>query len=243
MKCCVVIPARMASVRFPGKPLCDLMGKPMIQWVVEAALRAEVGDRIVVATPDDEIMDACEKFGAEAVRTSISHPSGTDRIAEVAESIVAEIYLNIQGDEPLLPASSIRACVSPLLEDPTVPMGSLWSTCAEEDFENPAVVKTVTDLVGNALYFSRHCIPYPRNARQGPVKRHVGLYAYRREVVQAFAGWPQTPLEMTEGLEQLRFMENGVPIRLSKGIGAEIGVDTPEQAEQVRKILASTHGQ
>lgn len=238
MKCLVVIPARMASIRFPGKPLVDLLGKPMIQWVVEAVRQADVSERIVVATPDAEIVEACEGIGTEAILTRLEHPSGTDRIAEVSEKIEAEIYLNVQGDEPLLPSDSIRACVAPLLADSRVPMGSLWSMCDESDYDNPAVVKTVTDLQGNALYFSRHCIPYPRNPRTAAVKRHVGLYAYRREVVQAFATWSQTPLELAEGLEQLRFMEHGVPIRLSQGLGTEMGVDTPEQAEQVRAILA-----
>ena len=238
MKCCVVIPARMASTRFPGKPLCDLGGKPMVQWVVEAALRAEIGERVVVATPDAEIIEACRERDIDVVLTSIDHPSGTDRIAEVARTIPAEIYVNVQGDEPLIPVDTIRACAAPLLEDSRVEMGSVWSECDPADYENPAVVKCVTDLNGYTLYFSRHCIPFPRNPRTDPVKRHVGIYAYRREVLERYSGWAQTPLELAESLEQLRFLENGVRIMMSEGAGAEVGVDTPEQADQVRKRIA-----
>ncbi|AIE87069.1 cytidylyltransferase [Fimbriimonas ginsengisoli Gsoil 348] len=227
----------MASTRFPGKPLVDLMGKPMVQWVVEAARRAEIAERVVVATPDREIADACSAFGAEAVMTRLDHPTGTDRIAEVSERLEADVYVNVQGDEPLIRPESIRACAQPLVADSSIPMGSVYSDCSEEEAENPAVVKVVTDLAGFALYFSRHAIPYPRAVRSTPVKKHVGIYAYRREVVQAFSRWPQSPLEMAESLEQLRFMENGVRIRMSEGAGSELAVDTPEQAEEVRRVL------
>lgn len=238
MRCCIVIPARMGSTRFPGKPLVDLMGKPMVQWVVEAAHRAEIADRVIVATPDEEILTACATFGAEAMRTRSDHPTGTDRIAELSESVEADVYVNVQGDEPLIRPESIRACATPLLEDASIPMGSVFSVCPEEEADNPAVVKVVTDLAGFALYFSRHAVPFPRNPRVGALKKHVGIYAYRREVVQAFAGWDQTPLELTESLEQLRFLEHGVRIRMSEGAGSELAVDTPEQAEEVRAILA-----
>jgi 3-deoxy-manno-octulosonate cytidylyltransferase (CMP-KDO synthetase) len=229
----------MGSTRFPGKPLVDLMGKPMVQWVVEAARRAEVADRVVVATPDEEIFEACRAFGAEAVMTRNDHPTGTDRIAEVSEHLPAEVYVNVQGDEPLIRPESIRACAAPLLGDPAIPMGSVYSECPAEEAENPAVVKVVTDLQGFALYFSRFAIPFPRTERPAPLKKHVGIYAYRREVVQAFSRWPQSPLERAESLEQLRFMENGVRIRMSEGAGSELAVDTPEQAEEVRRLLAS----
>jgi len=237
MRCCIVIPARMGSTRFPGKPLCDLLGKPMVQWVTEAAGQAGIADRIVVATPDQEILEACKTFGAEAVLTSASHPTGTDRIAEVSRSIDADVYVNVQGDEPLIQPASIAACAGPLLEDSLIKMGSVFSECNESEYDDPSVVKVVTDLNGFALYFSRFPIPFPRNARPSPVKKHVGIYAYKREVVQAFAGWPQSPLEISESLEQLRFMENGVRIKMSAGAGSELAVDTPEQAEQVRDIL------
>ena len=235
----IVVPARMASTRFPGKPLCDLLGKPMIQWVVEACHRSGVTDRVVVATPDSEIVQACREFGAEAILTRNDHPSGTDRIAEVAEREKADFYINVQGDEPLIDPATIAACARPLIEHPGVVMASVCAPCPDRELENPAVVKVVTDLHGDALYFSRFPIPYPRTPRSRPAKKHVGIYAYRREAVLAFAGWPVTPLEATESLEQLRFLENGVRIRMTEGSGTPVAVDTPEQAELVRELLGS----
>lgn len=236
MRCAIVIPARMGSTRFPGKPLVDLMGKPMMQWVVERAQAAGIADRILVATPDDEILHACEAFGAEAVRTRADHPSGTDRLAEIAETLDAEVFVNVQGDEPLIRPETIRAAAAPLLADANVKVGSVWSPCPEEEIDNPAVVKVVTDLNGNALYFSRHAIPFPRGSREA-VKKHVGIYAYRREVLLEYATWSVTPLETAESLEQLRFLEHGFRIRMSEGAGSELAVDTPEQAEEVRRLL------
>jgi 3-deoxy-manno-octulosonate cytidylyltransferase (CMP-KDO synthetase) len=235
----IVIPARMASTRFPGKPLCDLMGKPMVRWVYEAAVNAGVGDQVVVATPDQEIIDRCRSFGADAVLTRMDHPSGTDRIAEVASQYPADVYVNVQGDEPLINPDSIRACARPLLEDSSIQVGSIYSECPENELDNPAVVKVVVDQQDFALYFSRHAIPFPRNPRAEPVKKHIGIYAYRREAVQAFATWKPTPLERTESLEQLRFLEHGYRMVMSEGAGSELAVDTPEQAEQVRAILAA----
>jgi len=232
----------MGSTRFPGKPLVDLIGKPMVQWVVEAAVASGVADRVVVATPDREILDACQAFGVEAMMTRSDHPTGTDRIAEVAEYISADVYINVQGDEPLIRPASIRACGEPLLADSSIPMGSVYSPCPEAEIENPAVVKVVTDLQGFALYFSRFPVPYPRGERPEPVKKHVGIYAYRHEVLLQYAGWSQTPLERAESLEQLRFMENGIRIRMSLGAGSELAVDTPEQAEEVRALLSAQLG-
>lgn len=137
------------------------MGKPMVQWVVEAAGASNIGDRVIVATPDQVIVDACKAFGAEAILTSPSHPTGTDRIAEVSRTAPADIYVNVQGDEPLINPQSIAACARPLLEDEAVPMGSVYSECADAELEDPSVVKVVTDLQGFALYFSRHALPFP----------------------------------------------------------------------------------
>ncbi|HRF58730.1 MAG TPA: 3-deoxy-manno-octulosonate cytidylyltransferase [Fimbriimonadaceae bacterium] len=241
MSCVIVIPARMGATRFPGKPLCDLLGKPMVQWVVEAAQASGVAGRVVVATPDSEIVEACRAFGAEAVSTSPDHPTGTDRIAEVADQIVADVYVNVQGDEPLIRPSSIRACAAPILENPDIEMASVFGTCLDGDEENPAVVKVVTDQSGYALYFSRWPIPFARNARFEPVKKHIGLYAYRRGPLLDFARRAPTPLETAESLEQLRFMEHGVRIFMSPAEASELAVDTPEQAEEVRKLLAARH--
>jgi 3-deoxy-manno-octulosonate cytidylyltransferase (CMP-KDO synthetase) len=236
MRCAIVIPARMGSSRFPGKPLVDLMGKPMVQWVVEAAQAAEVADRVIVATPDAEIYDACRAFGAEAAITRADHPSGTDRIAEVAERLDADVYVNVQGDEPLLPAATIRALAAPMIEG-TYPVGSVFAPCPKEETDNPAVVKVVMRLDGSALYFSRHAIPYPRGDRR--LFKHIGLYAYRRAALEAFVKVEPTPLERAESLEQLRFLEMGYAIQMFEGSGSALAVDTPEQAEEVRRILAA----
>lgn len=237
MRCAIVIPARMGSTRFPGKPLADLMGKPMIQWVWEASCSAEVAEKVIVATPDQEIVDACRSFGADVVLTSIHHVTGTDRIAEVAMEVSADVYVNVQGDEPLIQKDSIRACAQPLLRDSGIQMGSVFANCPEEELDNPATVKVVTDEASFALYFSRFPVPFARNQRVIPVKKHIGLYAYRREPLVAFSNWPVSPLETAESLEQLRFMYHGVRIFMSPGSGSELAVDTPEQADQVREIL------
>lgn len=234
----IVIPARMGSTRYPGKPLADLYGKPMVQWVCEAARDAKVTDRIAVATPDDEIVSAVEALGFQAIRTSLDHQTGTDRIAEVAEKHPAPFYINVQGDEPLMRASTIRACAEPMLSDPETPMATVCDDCAEEDMDDPNVVKAVRDRQGFALYFSRSAIPHARNLRVEKPLRHIGIYAYRAEALRSFAGWSQTPLEIAESLEQLRFLENGVRIAIAKGEAPELAVDTPEQADRVRALLS-----
>ncbi len=234
----IVIPARMGSTRFPGKPLVDLCGKPMIQWVYERSIASGVSSEVIVATPDQEIIDACASFGAKAMLTRMDHPTGTDRIAEVADTIEADVYINVQGDEPLIDMATIRAIAEPF-NDQSVHMASVYSECPPGEEDNPSVVKTVTDLKGNALYFSRHAIPYPRNPRPFPLKKHIGIYAYRRSVLMEYPSWPQTPLELAESLEQLRFLENGIAIRMVEGKGSVVSVDTPEQADEVRMYLST----
>lgn len=210
----------------------------MLQWVVEAARQVSGASAVVVATPDDEILSFCSAAGFDCHRTRLDHPSGTDRLAEVAESLVVDFYVNVQGDEPLIPPSDISACAGPLLKDSAVEMSSLYTVCEEEELDNPAVVKVALALNGDALYFSRFAIPFARNPRVSPAFRHLGLYGYRRETLLRFACWKPTPLEQTESLEQLRFLENGVRIRMVEGQGTAVAVDTPEQAEQVRRLLA-----
>ncbi len=236
-RCVIVIPARMGATRFPGKPLVDLLGKPMVQWVVEAAQASGVGERVLVATPDEEIIAAVQSFGGEAILTRHDHVTGTDRIAEVAAQVESDVYVNVQGDEPLIQASSIAACAQPLLDDAEIQMSSVYSYADAADLDNPMVVKTVTDKAGFAMYFSRAAIPFERNPRIERVKKHVGLYAYRRQALLDFSGWPMGVTETAESLEQLRFMENGVRIFMAEAAGTELAVDTPEQAEEVRQIL------
>lgn len=238
-RCAIVIPARMGATRFPGKPLVDLLGKPMVQWVYEAAVAAAVTDTVVVATPDAEIVSAVEGFGGRAILTRHDHVTGTDRIAEVAQALEADVYVNVQGDEPLIPPASIAKCAAPLLADSSIQMGSVYGFCEPDEWDNPAVVKVVTDLNGFAMYFSRFPIPFPRAERREPVKKHVGLYAYRRQPLMNFATWPMAASEAAESLEQLRFMENGVRIFMAEAEGTALAVDTPEQADEVRRILSS----
>lgn len=237
-RCAIVIPARMGATRFPGKPLVDLLGKPMVQWVVEAAQLSGVAERVIVATPDQEIIDRVVSFGGEAILTSHHHQTGTDRIAEVASQVKADVFVNVQGDEPLIQSASIAACAAPLLRDPAIEMGSVFSLCPPDEYDNPAVVKVVTDYQGFAMYFSRYAIPFERNPRISSVKKHVGLYAYTQRALEHFAKCPMGVTETAESLEQLRFLENGFRIFMSEAEGTALAVDTPEQADEVRKLLS-----
>lgn len=208
----------------------------MVQWVYEKAMLSGAAERVLIATPDQEIFEAAEGFGAEAVFTKNDHPTGTDRIAEVALKVEADVYINVQGDEPLIDPNTIRTVSSPF-QDHSVQMVSAWASLPGEAESNPAIVKVVTDLSGNALYFSRHGIPFPRTDRAQPLKGHIGIYGYRREVLLTYPSWSQTPLELAESLEQLRFMENGVRIRMVEVAPSGPGIDTPEQAAEVREML------
>jgi 3-deoxy-D-manno-octulosonate cytidylyltransferase len=226
----------MASTRFPGKPLVDLIGKPMIQWVYEAAVASGIAAEVVVATPDAEILAACERFGARAVETRLDHPSGTDRIQEVAQNLSADIYLNVQGDEPLVPVEAIRALNAAMVESGN-DVGSLYDEAQPDEVDDPAVVKVVLDAKQQALYFSRSAIPFARNG-QPTYWRHIGMYAYRRAALDAFVEAGPSLLEVTEGLEQLRFLELGFRIQMVRAAAGATAVDTKEQAEIVRQILA-----
>jgi 3-deoxy-manno-octulosonate cytidylyltransferase (CMP-KDO synthetase) len=232
-----VIPARLAATRLPNKPLLDIAGKPMIRHVWERACRSLIPGEIVVATPDPEIERVCLGFGARVVMTRADHPSGTDRIAEVTEKIPCDVIVNIQGDEPMLDPSVIDMAARAVLEDGSVQMASLMCPCPPEDLDNPACVKVVCDLNGYALYFSRSRVPFPRNDAAAPVMQHVGLYAYRSEFVRRFAGLPPTPLERTEGLEQLRALESGCRIRMVATENAPISVDTEDDLRRVRQMM------
>lgn len=238
MRVAGIIPARLAATRLPDKPLLDLGGKPMIQRVYERALRAKRLEAILVATPDERIFECVRAFGGQAVMTSDRHRSGTDRVAEANEILGAEIVVNIQGDEPLLDTASIDASVEPLLAEPDLEMASLMCPCPEEERDNPATVKVVAALNGDALYFSRARIPFERNPIAGvQVMQHIGLYAYRREFLRSFPTLPASPLELFEGLEQLRALENGHRIRMVRVEQAPLSVDTPDDLERVRRLI------
>ena len=233
-----IIPARLAATRLPDKPLLDIAGKPMIQRVWERAKQAQALKEIYIATPDERIREAAESFGAIALMTKSSHRSGTDRLAEAAALLDAEIIVNIQGDEPLIEPEYIERAVAPLLSDPSLLMSSLMCPCPDDEVENPATVKVVAATNGDALYFSRARIPYPRSVEAAVVMQHIGLYAYRKEFLVRFPTLEPTPLEKAESLEQLRALENGIRIRMVDAPHAPLSVDTPEDLVRVRAIFA-----
>lgn len=244
----VIIPARYASTRFPGKPLAELCGKPMIQWVYERSSLCEVVGRVIVATDDQRIADAVDAFGGDVVMTRTDHPTGTDRLAEVAAGLDDELIVNVQGDEPLIDPAMIHAAVAPLQADSSIPMGTLAAPLASlEEYLNPNVVKVLTDREGFALYFSRAPIPYPRDFADRLEQRwselaaakHVGLYVYRRSFLLNYPNLSATPLEEQECLEQLRALEHGYRIRVATTELVGQGVDTPEDLERVRSMLSS----
>jgi len=234
-----VIPARYASTRLPGKPLVDILGRPMIRLVYENAARARTLERLIVATDDERILEAVEAFGGRARLTSREHNTGTDRVAEMAGGLEAEVVVNIQGDEPFVEPGMIDEIVQPLLDDPELPMcTSMHQVTDPADFANPNVVKVVVDLAGHALYFSRSLIPYPRKREGHRVFEHIGLYAYRRDFLLSYARLPQTPLEKLESLEQLRALEHGYRIRVveTRQSYIPLSVDTPEDLEKARVL-------
>lgn len=242
MKVVGVIPARYASTRLPGKPLQDILGKPMIQHVYENAARSKTLERLIVATDDKRIISAVQSFGGTAVLTSRDHTTGTDRVAEVVRGMDVEIVVNIQGDEPFVHPGMIDEVVAPLLEDPALPMcTSMHEISESSDLANPNVVKVVVDLSGHALYFSRSLIPYPRKAEGRRAFEHIGMYAYRKDFLLKYAGLAQTPLETLESLEQLRVLEHGYRLRVveTRQDYVPLSVDTPEDLERAR-VLART---
>ena len=234
-----VIPARFQSTRLPGKPLALIAGRPMIEHVYRRAQDARHIDAVVVATDDERIAQAVDTFGGTAVMTSADHPTGTDRLAEVARALSSEIVVNVQGDEPLIEPSTIDMVVRLLLEHPEDSMSTIRRRIEDTaDLANPSVVKVVTDLTGYALYFTRQAVPYVRPGHPAPVFwRHLGLYAYRRAFLLKLAALPSSPLERAEGLEQLRALEHGHRISTAETTADSIGVDTPTDLERVRQLL------
>ena len=242
----VVLPARYHSSRFPGKPLAILAGKPLIEWVYRRAERIPGAARVVVATDHEQIASVVEGFGGNVVMTSSEHRTGTDRVAEVARSLDCEIIVNLQGDEPVLPPGLVEDMVGVLDTSQEVDIVTAAHAVTDaEALDNPNVVKVVMDRSGNALYFSRAPIPFGFWQRAGgdaPPRfyRHVGVYTFRRDALVRFAEAPRSPLEVAEGLEQLRALENGMVIRVLETTEATIGVDVPEDIKLVEKELSST---
>ncbi|MEM7409012.1 MAG: 3-deoxy-manno-octulosonate cytidylyltransferase [Myxococcota bacterium] len=235
-----VIPSRYGASRFPGKPLAPIAGRPMIQRVWEGARTAKRLSRVVIATDDARIADACRAFGADVVMTRDDHPSGTDRIAEVARQLETDLVINVQGDEPLIEGFVIDAAVEALERAPDAPMATVVHALDPAFRDDPNRVKVVLDGQGRALYFSRNAIPHVRAGQPDPTLwQHVGLYAYRRDFLLAYADLPPTPAERAEGLEQLRALENGHAIQCAVVEGWEsVAVDVPEDVPRVEARLA-----
>jgi len=256
-----IVPARLASTRLPGKALVDIAGKPMVCWVAERARAARNVDRVIVATDSQQIVAAVQSLGIEAALTSEHHTSGTDRVAEVAAQIPeAEIIVNVQGDEPLISPATIERAVETMAAEISKHTGAGIVTTWEpietiEDLLDPDLVKVVLHEDENALYFTRAPVPYPRDAVKSygslpeawdnapelrtRFRKHTGLYVYRRDVLLEFTKWPQSQLEKIEALEQLRALAHGVKIKVVAACAASTGVDTAEDLERVRALVAA----
>jgi 3-deoxy-manno-octulosonate cytidylyltransferase (CMP-KDO synthetase) len=232
-----VIPARIGSTRLPRKILRDIAGRPMLAWVYEAARQSKALNEVIVATDSEEIMNVCEKNGWTVRMTSPECKSGTERVYEVAQTVAADVYVNVQGDEPLTRPEHMDQLVA-LMQNPSVQVGTLRTPCGEVDVNNPNAVKCVADTSGRALYFSRATIPFDRD-KTGTSQyfKHLGFYAYRKPALDKFMFWPESSLERSERLEQLRFLQNGVPIHVAETLFDTVGVDTEDDLRRVEAIL------
>ena len=235
-----VIPARLQSTRLPRKVLRDIAGRALVLRTYEAAKKSPHLSDLLIATDSEEVAAVCAAHGVPAVVTSPDHPSGTDRVWEVAQHRAADVYVNIQGDEPLITPGHIERLVSPFLTEPDTQVSTLCIRATEEELPNPAVNKVVTGVDGYALYFSKYPIPYDRDGRGTVRYKHVGLYAYRKSALDGFHALPPSPLELTEKLEQLRFLEHGIRIRVVETDEPTIGVDTEADVRAVEAWLAKS---
>lgn len=238
MRAVAVIPARLASTRMPRKMLREIGGKPLVGWVYEAVRSSPLLDEVIVATDSEEIVSVCGSHNWKVQMTSADHRSGTERVHEISQSVEADIYLNVQGDEPLTRTEHIAGLIE-LMRDPGVQVGTLKTRAAAADVDNPSAVKVVTDSAGRALYFSRATIPYDRDSTRPAYFKHLGFYAYRKPALDRFVALPESALERSERLEQLRFLENGIPIHVAETAHDTVGVDTEEDLQRVENILQS----
>ena len=233
-----VIPARLSSTRLPRKVLREIAGLPMVVHVFNRARACPLLSDVLVATDSDEVVEVCHAHHVPAVMTSAAHPSGTDRLWEVSRARVADVYVNIQGDEPLVTCGHIETLVRPFLSEAEVQVTTLKIRATPDEAVSPTVNKVVTNAHGDALYFSKHAIPYDRDKRGVTYWKHIGLYAYRRPVLDVFHRLPPSTLERAEGLEQLRLLEEGIPIRVLETVEPTVGVDTEEDLRAVEAVLA-----
>jgi 3-deoxy-manno-octulosonate cytidylyltransferase (CMP-KDO synthetase) len=236
MKAIAIIPARLESTRLPRKMLREIAGKTLIARVYEGVRSSPLLDDVIVATDSDEILQVCRQHGWNARMTSASHRSGTERVHEISNWVAADVYLNVQGDEPLTRAEHIATLLD-LMKDPNVQVGTLKTPASSEDIPNPNVVKVVADAAGRALYFSRATIPYDRDGSGPGYCKHLGFYSYRKAALDRFCALPESSLERSERLEQLRFLENGISIHVAETPYDTVGVDTEEDLRRVEEIL------
>lgn len=237
-KTAIIIPARYGSSRLEGKPLLEVAGKPVIQWVYEKAMQAKLADIVIVATDDERILNCVKNFGGVAEMTSVEHKCGSDRIMEVVSRHPEISYIcNLQGDEPLIEPESIDAVISHVQQDELADISTLIRKISSDEAENPNLVKCVIDNNGFALYFSRSKIPYERNENISTFYGHLGIYGYKRAALSAMTKLAQTPLEKTESLEQLRALENGMKIKTHVVNFVPVGIDTKDDLEKFRKIV------
>ena len=236
MKAIAVIPARLASTRLPRKMLREIAGKPLIGVVYEAVRSSPLLNNVIVATDSDEIMNICQRYGWKAQMTAATHKSGTERVHEISGREPADVYINVQGDEPMVRAEQIASLLQ-VMENPAAQVGTLMTPAAEVDISNPNAVKVVTDLSGRALYFSRATIPFDRDGAKPRYFKHLGLYAYRKAALDQFVKLPESSLEKCERLEQLRFLQNGIPIYCGETPYDSIGVDTEEDLQRAIELL------
>ena len=236
MKAIAVIPARLASTRLPRKMLREIEGKPLIGCVYEAVRDSPLLADVIIATDSEEIMSVCGSHGWKAEMTSPAHRSGTERVHEISQRETADVYINVQGDEPMVRSEQIEALLQ-VMENPAAQVGTIMTPAAELDIPNPNAVKVVTDLQGRALYFSRATVPFDRDGIRPKYFKHLGLYAYRKAALDKFVLLPESSLEKSERLEQLRFLENGISIFLGETPHDSIGVDTEEDLQRVIGIL------
>jgi 3-deoxy-manno-octulosonate cytidylyltransferase (CMP-KDO synthetase) len=238
MKSVAIIPARLASTRLPRKMLREIAGKPLVGWAYEAVRSSPLLSDVIIATDSEEILEVCRRHRWKAQMTSTVHRSGTERVHEISNSIAADVYLNVQGDEPLVRPEQIATLVD-VMKNPTTQVGTVKTPCPAQEIRNPNVVKVVTTPGGNALYFSRAAIPFDRDGSHPLYFKHLGLYAYRKSALDLFVCQPESTLEKSERLEQLRFLENGIPIYVGETPYDSVGVDTEDDLQRVTAILCS----
>jgi len=236
MTAIAVIPARLGSTRLARKMLREIAGQPLIGRVYQGVRASTQLEDVIIATDSEEILQVCRQNGWQAQMTSASHRSGSERVHEISNLVAADVYINVQGDEVMVRAEHIASLLD-VMRDPGVQVGTLKTPAAAHDVDNPNAVKVVTDAAGQALYFSRTTIPYDRDGVHPPYFKHLGMYAYRKPALDRFVSLPESPLERSERLEQLRFLENGIPIHVAETPFDSVGVDTEEDLKKAEELL------